>query len=318
MFANAFPFDPTYGYTLERLLAVTPPPAPADFDAFWEATYAAAREVPLRLERTEIPSPSAWHEVAILRFRTLDNLSVGAWLVTPRGRPVRAGAVVSHGYGGREQPDVEKREAAMLFPCAPGFHLSAAPGLPATAQEHVVHGLTSRETYLIRACVASLWSAAWALCELYPALHGHVRYLGGSFGGGLGALALPWESAYARAFLDVPTFGHHPIRLQCRCVGSGEAVRQYRADKPGVASVLAYFDAAVAATRIRVPTLVAAALFDPAVPPPGQFAVHNALGGPRELFVRASSHVDVGVSLAEERRLRRRIEAFVWGDAAGG
>ncbi|MEZ5576382.1 MAG: hypothetical protein R3F44_12440 [Candidatus Competibacteraceae bacterium] len=37
---------------------------------------------------------------------------------------------------------------------------------------------------------------------------------------------------------------------------------------------------------------VAAARFDPAVPPPGQFAVYNALAGPKELFVLRAGHFD--------------------------
>lgn len=316
MFAHEFPFDPTYGYTRERLLAVAPPPEPDDFDAFWRDTYEEARGVGLRLTREAVASPSARHDVAILRFRTLGGLQVGAWLVTPRGRAVESAAVVGHGYGGREQPDFERRPVAALHVCSPGFNLSAAPGLPASAGEHVVHGIGSRETYILRACVAAVWSAAWVLCDLYPALGGQLRYLGCSFGGGLGALAVPWEASFARSFLDVPTFGHHPIRLQSRCVGSGEAVREHRRAHPEVDEVLAYYDAATAAARLRIPTLVAAALFDPAVPPPGQFAVYRALAGPRELFVRRAAHFDPGASPAEERRLRRRIDAVVWGGDA--
>ncbi|WP_295394573.1 hypothetical protein [uncultured Thiodictyon sp.] len=30
-FAHNYPFDPTYGYSLDGLRAVTPPPEPADF-----------------------------------------------------------------------------------------------------------------------------------------------------------------------------------------------------------------------------------------------------------------------------------------------
>jgi cephalosporin-C deacetylase len=309
---HGFPFDPTYGYTREGLLAIAPPPAPADFDAFWRGTYAEAASVPLQLERAPASCHSARHRVEIVRFTVLGGHRVGAWLVTPaEGAPTAAG-VVGHGYGGREAPDFERRQAALLYPCMPGFHLSAARDLPAQAADHVVHGIATRETYLLRACVAALWASAWVMARLFPDLGGRLRYLGASFGGGLGALALPWERSFVKAYLDVPTFGHHPIRLRCPCVGSGESVRLLVERQPAVAQVLPYYDAAVAATRIRIPTLVAAAHFDPAVPPPGQFAVYNALAGPRELFERAAAHFEGGFSMEEERRLRDRIDAFVW------
>ena len=47
-----------------------------------------------------------------------------------------------------------------------------------------------------------------------------------------------------------------------------------------------------AARRVRIPTLVSAAVLDPAVDPRGQFAVYHALSGPRRLSVRANGHLD--------------------------
>ena len=40
-----------------------------------------------------------------------------------------------------------------------------------------------------------------------------LDYMGISFGGGIGALALPWDERFHRAHLNVPSFGHHPLRL---------------------------------------------------------------------------------------------------------
>lgn len=310
---HSFPFDPTYGYTRDRLLAIMPPAAPAGFDEFWRATHDEAFAVPLDLERATSASPSSRHHVEIVRFTVLGGHRVGAWLVTPSDGVIASAGVVGHGYGGRDAPDLEHRQAALLYPCMPGFQLSASHNVPNQAADHVIHGIASRETCILRACVATVWASARVLENLFPACAGRLRYLGASFGGGIGALALPWERSFVKAYLDVPTFGHHPIRLQCPCVGSGESVRRLVAQQPDIAGVLPYFDSAIAATRIRIPTLVAAALFDPAVPPPGQFAVYNALAGPRELFEREAAHFDAGFSVEEERRLRQRIDAFVWG-----
>lgn len=201
-------------------------------------------------------------------------------------------------------------EVAIQF-CARGFHRSAHHDLPDEANRHVLHGITNRATYILRGCVADLWCAASALIELYPAAAHRLHYYGGSFGGGLGALALPWDDRFQKAFLDVPTFGNHPLRVTSPCCGSGEAVRQYYRHHPGVLNVLAYFDAATAARFIKLPVFVAAALADPAVPPPGQFAVYNSLAGPKQLFVRQAAHPDLP---ADNARLGPILAA--WFDAA--
>jgi cephalosporin-C deacetylase len=68
---------------------------------------------------------------------------------------------------------------------------------------------------------------------------------------------------------------------------------------------------ATAATRVRIPVHVAAALFDPSVPPPGQFAVHNALAGRKELFVLTAGHFDHPDAATELDELRHARLAFL-------
>ncbi len=140
-------------------------------------------------------------------------------------------------------------------------------------------------------------------------MRGNIVYGGGSFGGGLGALALPWDNRYVKAHLGVPTFGHHPIRLQCPCVGSGEAVRVYQQKHPEVVDVLAFYDAATAAARIRIPVLISPALFDPAVPPPGQFAVANAIPD-HELFILSAGHFEYAAQAQEDQALYMALERW--------
>jgi cephalosporin-C deacetylase len=75
--------------------------------------------------------------------------------------------------------------------------------------------------------------------------------------------------------------------------------------------VLAYFDASVAATHLRIPTFAAPACFDPAVPPPGQFAVTNALAGPKILHVRDTGHFEHPGLPREIRAERAALTAFL-------
>jgi cephalosporin-C deacetylase len=224
----------------------------------------------------------------------------------PGGWGCSRGAVVGHGYGGRDTPDTEPpfSQRVVIYPCAPGFNLSTRADIPDNGQEHVLHGKSSRETYILRHSTTALWSAASVLLALFPQVVGNIVCAGVSFGGGLGALALPW-----RVHLSVPTFGHHPIRLHCSCQGSGEAVRSYYRMHPEAVNVLAYYDAAVAVARISIPVLVSPALFDPAVPSPGQFAVANAISQ-HELFILSEGHFTHAGEEQENQALRNALERW--------
>lgn len=289
MINHTFPFDPTCGYSQAQLLAVTPPDTePPDFAEFWRATYAETLALRSAPEVRRIWSPDPETEVFEVRFEALGKARLGAFVSRPQDS--RGGLVVGHGYGVFAAPEL-RRHLTVIVPCIRGFGLSTAPEFPWRSSQHVLCGIQSRETYILRGAVADLWRAASVLLELYPDTATNLVYSGGSFGGGLGALALPWDPRLRAGYLDVPTFGHHPLRLRFPSNGSGESVRQYHAEHPDVTAVLAYYDAATAATRIRVPVVCTPALFDPAVVPPGQFAVNNAIPAAyRQTFVLEAGH----------------------------
>ncbi len=311
-FSHDFRFDPTYGYDLKALRAVPAPEAPNDFEEFWRRLYEEARAGPPAPTLRLADGGTDDIEIFDVAFTALGGLRLGGWLTKPRHEPVTRGVVVGHGYGGREQPDINlpMEGAAAIFPCARGMSRSRQAGIPDHAAAHVLHGIESRETYVHGGCAADLWAAASALIELLPEAARRLDYIGGSFGGGIGALALPWDARFHSAHLSVPSFGNHLLRLTLPCTGSGEAVRLYHRSRPEVTNVLRYFDAATAASHIRIPTFVAAALFDPAVPPPGQFAVYNALPGPKELFVLQAGHFEHPAAAAENAALFEALPVF--------
>ncbi|MDF6044643.1 acetylxylan esterase [Streptomyces sp. JH14] len=317
-----FPFDPSYGYTLDDLLGVPAPAAPGDFAAFWRARHDEARTVDPEPEIGPLEEERDGLRIHGVSFTSVGGIRLGGWLALPAAGAVEHGFVIGHGYGGRQEPGPDlplplPRSAAIL-PCVRGMgSRGLQPAIPEGADAHVRHGIESRDTYVIGDCVADLWCAASALHALVPGLVPEgtagvprLGYLGESFGGGLGALALPWDDRFGAAQLTVPTFGNHPLRLTLRCAGSGESVRAYHREHPEVIEVLRYFDAATAAAHLKLPTLVAAALFDPSVPPPGQFAVHNALAGPRELQVLRAGHFEYEGLAGAAEELRRNRERF--------
>lgn len=315
-----FPFDPRYGHGPAELLAVGAPPAPDDFAAFWRARFAAAAEVPVRPVLG--PPDRVVGELCVHRveFGSVGGRRIGGWLTLPVAGPVTRGCVATHGYGGRERPEpaLPPPGSATIWPVLRGLGTASRfPDIPEASDAHVLHGIASRDTYVHGDCAADVWCAATALLELVPEAAAHLTYLGTSFGGGIGPLALPWDERFTAAALTVPSFGHHPLRLTLPCVGSGEAVRRLHRERPAVAGVLRYFDAATAASHLRIPTHVGAALFDPAVPPPGQFAVYNALAGRRRLAVLTAGHFDHPHAEAEQGALSRATHAFLAEVAAG-
>lgn len=313
MFRHDFPFDPTYGYDLAALLSIAAPEEPADFAAFWQSLHAEARAVTVAPKLREVTSPQPQTRVFEIQFTSLNGVRIGGWLTQPRDGPVKRGVVVGHGYGGREGPDfhLPLPQAAMIFPCARGISRSACAEFSSNPLRHVLHGIRQRETYILGGCAAdTVWCAASALLDRFPLAAQRLDYLGISFGGGVGALALPWDERFHGAHFNVPSFGHHPLRLNCPCFGSGEAVRIYQRRTGQALTTLRYFDAAVAARYLHIPTHFAIARFDPAVPPPGQFAIHNALAGHRELFVLQAGHFDHAGAVAEEARLHDALAYF--------
>jgi cephalosporin-C deacetylase len=275
MIKHDFDFDPTCGYSEKELLALSPPDnEPDDFKAFWEDVYQQTLMLSSDIKMREIWSLEPDVKCYELHYKSLDGLDVGAWLSRPEKS--KGGIVVGHGYGGCPKPSLVK-DFTVITPCSRGFSLSNNIDIPCMSSEHVVHGIESKETYVIKGAVADIWRAASVLLELFPDTQSNLNYSGGSYGGGLGALAMAWEKRVRACWLNVPTFGHCPEFFDFKCVGSANAILNYHKKHPEVTKVFAYFNAAAAAKYINIPTLVTPALFDPVVLPPRQFAVNNAI-----------------------------------------
>ncbi len=291
--SSSLAFDPGYGYTLANLLAVKAPPEPPDFAAFWQQARAEAMVIAPCPELRETGQDVQGRRVFDLRYQSTGGCSIGGWLLIPTEGHIQRGLIVGHGYGGRDAPDLDLpfSRAALLFPCCRGLSRSQKSPISTEARWHVLHDLDKPARYIHRGCVQDTWLAVSVLERLFPWITGHIGYLGISFSGGIGALALPWEPRIRRAHLNVPSFGHHPLRLELPTLGSAASVQSFRRQNGDqVCKTLAYYDAAIAARRIHIPMHCACALRDPFVPPPGQFAIYNALAGPKELFTLECGH----------------------------
>lgn len=311
---HPFAFDPSYGMRLQDLLAIKIPDAPAGFDDFWSARYAQAVAVdPHPAIRKSTTTNPRWlvHDIT---YTTTGGLPIGGWLLVPRDGPVRRGLVVGHGYGGRDAPDydIPVEETAVLFPCFRGLSRSANPSISPDAGWHVLNHIDKPQDYVIGGCVEDLWVAVSVLESCFPQVKGHIGYSGISFGGGIGALALPFDARIDRGHLVVPTFGNRPLWLTLPTIGSAAAVQAYQKRHPKVLETLRFFDAATAASRIRTPMLMAVALFDPAVAPPCQFSVANALPKSKynEIFILDAGHFEYAGSEAQHEAHMAKVGQF--------
>ena len=306
-------FDPTYGYSLAQLLAIKTPKEPKDFDGFWQSRYQKA----LRL----VPKPNiklihnnkfGWR-VFSLSYSSTDNVIIHVWLLVPRSGQIKRSFVIGHGYGGRDEPDYHLpfKESALLFPCFRGLALSAQSPFSADPCWHVLHAINQKETYILGGCVEDLWLSVSVLLILFPQTAGHLGYLGISFGGGIGALALACESRISKAHFNVPSFGHQPLRIRLPSNGSAHSVQQfYCQHKKMTLNTLRYYDAAIAAKRIVQPIHCALASFDPCVAPPGQFAIYNALSCEKQLFMLEAGHHSYPNQAQQETKLLAELDAF--------
>lgn len=311
---HPYDFDPTYGLGVDELRTIRPPQAPPNFDDFWRARYVGALGVnpQPQLSVSESSHPN-WHIRNII-YTSTDEFQIGGWLLLPREGTVKRGLVVGHGYGGRDQPefDIPVTETAVLFPCFRGLSRSRRPPISTDPAWHVLHDIDKPERYILGGCVEDLWLAVSVLTKLYPELDGRIGYSGVSFGGGIGALAIPFDKRIDRGHLVVPTFGNMPLWLTLPTIGSGHSVQNYQQTHGDVLKTLRLFDAATAAALIEVPMLLAVARFDPAVAPPCQFSVANALptSNHHETFVLDAGHFDHPGREKQHALLSERVRGF--------
>lgn len=311
-FTHSFPFDPSYGHTLETLLKVLPTTEPDSFESFWQVRYHRALDVKPNIETSKNFQVHPNFEVRDFSYQSTDGFRIGGWMLSPKFRHPQRGFVVGHGYGGRDGPDFdfEVSDAIFLFPCCRGLSRSVHHGISSNPAYHVLHDIDKPQRYILGGCVEDIWVGVSALLELFPEIKGRIGYQGTSFGGGIGAMAVAWDPRIRRAAFNVPSFGHQVLRLGLPTTGSGAAVSLYQRRHGNVMDTLQYYDAALSARHISIPVHVTAALFDPVVAPPGQFAVYNGLAGPKELFVVPAGHFDYPGRAEQDNRIIRDLQLF--------
>lgn len=284
-----YTFDPTNGMNESELLAIPGAVGPKGFKEFWEENYRITMAAELRYKiETEVWSPVPEEKVYRVRVINHDDVEFVMWISRPENSG--GGLIIGQGYGNPAVPMSAKFGLTTGYACVRGLGAAQCKDISWQPSKHVLYGIESKETYILRGVIADQWMAARVMLDMFPDCASNLNYMGGSMGGGMGALLLPWDKRFRAAFLNVPTFGSE-IRFEYQSTGSGEACRQYIIEHPEARKVLEWFDASAAARYIRIPVCCTPALFDPCVAPAGQFSVVNAIPEQyKTVYIRETGH----------------------------
>lgn len=268
----------TISYTKEELLKIKGDKPVDGFQDFWKAQYASARAWNGKYHvEDELWSPVPGCRIYKVRFTSIDGFSIGMWI----SRPVESigGSLVAHGYGNVSMPPVTAHtDRTIVHPCVRGLGLSQCKEIPWRLDAHAGYGFDEPNRYVLVGGVRDLWIALTIMIDMFPDTADNVVCRGGSLGGGMGALAIPWDERIHYGDLNVPTLGgrivlDYPVAPHT----PGNTRKEKALASEAGMRIIDLCNASAAAQFIRVPTLITPALSDHSVPPPGQFAVANSI-----------------------------------------
>lgn len=270
---------------------------PRDFDEFWTATIAGAREAGGELTIAPRSPLFTAFDVHDVTFPGYGGDPVRAWLILPAHREEPLPAVVEFiGYGGgRGLPAEHLAWAAAGYATlvmdtrGQGSIWGSGGGTPdphgsgPAAPGFVTRGIESPETYYYRRVFTDAVRAVDAVRSLPEVDAARVAVTGGSQGGGIALAAAGLCDGLVAAMPDVPFLCHFE-----RAVGftGGDPYQEvvrwlavHRGEEARAFETLSYFDGVNFARRADAASLFSVALLDPICPPSTVYAAFNAYRG---------------------------------------
>jgi len=293
-----------FDLSLEELEAYDPPRSePDDFDAFWEATIAASRELATPPRFEAIASPLRTIDALDVTFSGFMGQPIKGWFLAPRGASGPLPTVVEFiGYGGGRGVVLD-----WLAWASTGYaHLvmdtrgqgatwrrgdtsdvdssGTGPQFPGV----MTRGILDPSTYYYRRLITDAVLALDA-ARAHPLVdRDRVIAAGISQGGGL-TIAAAALGQVAAAIAEVPFMSHFRRALEITDEHPYEEIRRFlkthRADEAAVFRTLEYVDARHFAARATAPALFSVGLEDKITPPSTVFAAYNAYRGPKRIRV---------------------------------
>lgn len=293
-----------------------------DFDAFWAATLAEARQYPLAARFEPVPTPLKLVEAFDVTFSGYGGQPIKGWFLLPRGQSAPLPCVVEYiGYGGgRSLP-----HDWLLWPAAgyavfvmdtrgQGSEWSTGDtpdpeldgGNPQIAG-FMTRGILDPKTYYYRRVFTDAVRAVEA-ARSHPLVDpARVAVTGGSQGGGITLAVAGLVPDLAAALPDVPFLCHY--RRATEIVDSypymeiSKFCQRHRNKIETVFRILSYFDGVNFAARAQAPALFSVGLMDEICPPSTVFAAYNHYAGVKDIRTWPYNHHEGGQSFQAAEKM---------------
>lgn len=287
---------PHFDLPLDQLERYAPAVAePADFDAFWQDTLAAAGRQPVladvRPHHTGLRLLDTWD----VTFTGFGGDPVRAWFTRPAGVTDPLPAVVEYaGYGrGRGLP-----HERLTWPAAGYAHLlmdtrgqgdlygnggdTPDPHTAAGGPGHAARGIRDPRAYYYRRLITDAVRAAEAARALPGVDPGRVAAVGNSQGGGLALAVAGLDPGLAAVLPSAPFLCHLQRAIEITDAPPYGEIAGYlavhREAEESVRRTLSYVDGVCFARRAVAPAHFGAGLRDTVCPPSTVYAAYNQYG----------------------------------------
>lgn len=303
---------------------------PEDFQAFWSATIAEARdaagEVLIRPAATTVKAI----EVFDVTFPGFGGHPIKGWLMLPRQRTGQLPLVVEYvGYGGgRGLPHERLHWAASGFAFfkmdtrgqGSVWSVGDTPdpvGAGASFPGFMTRGILDKSDYYYRRVLTDGVRAIDAMLKQDIFDPTRIGVCGGSQGGGIALAVGGLDPRIAAIMPDVPFLCDFPRALRMAAQNPYLEVQRYLAQhrdhKARVMETLAYFDGVNFARLANSPALFSVALMDDVCPPSTVYGTFNAYAGPKSIVDYEFNNHEGGQAFQEERQMSWLSKLFGMG-----
>jgi cephalosporin-C deacetylase len=255
-------------------------PEPMDFDDFWQAQSALARQQPLDVQIQE-QSQQPYHRSYKINFALPDNRRCYGYLCVPNGAGPFPAIIELPAYG--YLPNIVQAPNAMAERGgAIGLSLNIHNNDPEQAgpSDYVLQGASDPATNYYKYAVLSVVRAIDYL-ETRNDYNRQVGLLGVSQGGGLSLLAAGVDARVSVLVNLFAAMSDHSAGLYGKPAGFPY---YYNGGGQALFPAVKYYDAAFAAARFKGASYTVIAYEDEICPPASTMAAFNALGGEKNLL----------------------------------
>ncbi len=293
-------------------------PAPADFDAFWQAKLKKLRAVPAKPRLTEKPSERDGVDFAILQMNHIDGKHV--WGQTarpsdPTGKkkfpglvllqwasppyPLHKSWVVDRAAEGWLAVNIEPHD---VMPDQPQSYYDALP--EALKKYNTIETRDRDKNYFLYMYLADIRAIDYLASR--PDWDGKTLVvMGTSMGGQQSFCAASLHRRVTAMIVHVPAGAD----ANGDAHGRKSGYPNWDSNDPAVMKTAPYFDTVNCAAGIKVPSLVSMGFIDTVTPPVGIWAAFNQIRGPKEAVpLSESPHNHLATPAQQEAYTTRSAE----------